>query len=650
MCGFSGYFFDNPIKDDMKRSLKKSINDLNHRGPDDNGFFCESEQNLGLVHNRLSILDTSKNGHQPMHSHDKNYTIVFNGEIYNYKKLREFLSTNKNIQWHSNTDTEVLLNLYIYSIENNIKIEKFLKKLNGIFSFAIWDKKNKELVLARDAFGVKPLYYSLFNNGIAFSSEIKSLINFLPNSRENYCSKFNELDLSAINKYLTFLWCPGNSTPNKYIKKLNPGEYISLVNKSEPKFIKWYKPTICKNKKIFNSGSKKIIDRTEFLLKQAVHRQMVSDVPLGAFLSGGLDSSAIVHFAREKNPNICCFSIELKGGSEDGFADDLPYAKKVSKIFNVPLEIISIKPSTMISSIEKMIWQLDEPLADPAALNVFFISKLARDNGIKVLLSGAGGDDIFSGYRRHNAIQLDYFFEVIPKNLRAKISKLAIPLSTNNIYTRRIKKYFSNLSLDKSDRLINYFRWIDRADLKKLYSSDFKKELINFDEEKPMKDYLNQLPKYASNLESILNLEQRFFLSDHNLNYTDKMSMAAGVEVRVPFLDMELVKYVSKIPERYKQRGTQNKWVLKKIMENYLPKEIIYRPKTGFGVPLRKWLKNELEDWLLEILSKKRIDKRGLFDAKSVHSLIENNKRGKIDATFTLFSLACIEVWCMKYL
>ena len=650
MCGFSGYFFENLKKGDLKRSLEKSNYILNHRGPDSNGFYYDKELNLGLAHNRLSIIDTSERGHQPMVSQCGNFVLVFNGEIYNFKELKDFLNSEKNIIWESDTDTEVLLNLYIYSIEKNLTKASFLKKLNGIFSFALWDKKNHELILVRDAFGVKPLYYSLFNKGIVFASEIKSLVCLLPSLLENNDSKFKQVDLSAINKYLTFLWCPGNSTPNKFVKKLNPGELLCFSDISEPEFIQWNSTQISKDKIVYNSSSKNIIDHTQFLLEQAVHRQMVSDVPLGAFLSGGLDSSSIALFAKEKNPNISCFSIDLKGGPEDGFIDDLPYAKKVSKILDLPLEIISIDPSIITTSIEEMIWQLDEPLADPAAFNVFFISKLARDNGIKVLLSGAGGDDIFSGYKRHHAIQYDYLLEKIPNYLLKKISNMAYYLSANNPYTRKLKKYLSGLCLDKSDRLINYFKWIDRLDLINIFSSDFRNELIKFDEDVPMKDFLEQLPKDLSNLDKILNLEQRFFLSDHNLNYTDKMSMAASVEVRVPFLDNELVNYVSRLPDIFKHREGQNKWLLKKIMEKFLPNEIVYRPKSGFGVPIRKWLKDDLEDWLMEILSKKRIDNRGLFNSNAVHSLIEKNKKGKVDATYTLYSLACIEVWCMKYL
>ena len=649
MCGIAGYYFNKEILKEQDFSLENANLKIAHRGPDDHGYFYDLNKAVGLAHNRLSIIDTSQNGHQPMISQDENFVIIFNGEIYNFKELRSFLNQKKQINWRGRSDTEVLLNLYIYTEENKIIKQDFFKKLNGIFSLAIWDKKNKSMLIARDSFGVKPLYYFLSENGFCFSSEIKSLLELIPKSLMKTESMFKELDLDALNRYLTYLWCPGNATPNKFLKKLEPGQFLMISKDLTSEFINWYSLPIhdVPKRKIKKN---EIFEKTHSLLRKAVHRQMISDVPLGAFLSGGLDSSTIVKFAKEKNPNISCFTIDIGGEIEEGLSDDLYYAKKVANFLKVPLEIVSVKPETITSSLEEMIWKLDEPLADPAALNVFFISKLARDRGIKVILSGAGGDDIFSGYRRHYAANYQFLMDYFPSVLNKKIYSISSLLSTNISYTRRLRKYLSGFNLDKSSRLINYFKWIERDDLRRLYSKDFLAEIDNLNDEVPMQEFLNKLPSKADNIEKLLNLEQRFFLCDHNLNYTDKMSMSAGVEVRVPFLDKELVNFVSKIPSRYKQRGREGKWVLKKIMENYLPKEIIYRPKNGFGVPLRKWLKQDLDDWLREIISFQRLKDRGLFKASEVHELIDKNKRGEIDATHTLFSIACIEIWCNKFL
>ncbi len=649
MCGIAGYYIKNEIFKNSDFSLEKANSKIAHRGPDDLGFFYDLNKLVGLAHNRLSIIDTSQSGHQPMISQNENYVIIFNGEIYNFEDLRFFLDKKKHIKWKGRSDTEVLLNLYIYTEENNISKETFFKKLNGIFALAIWDKKNKKMMISRDPFGVKPLYYFLSKNGLCFSSEIKSLLEIVPKELLKTKSKFNELDLDALNRYLTYLWCPGNATPNKFFKKLEPGQFLTISEDFNSECINWYSPPI-NNIDQIKLNKKDIFNKTHSLLRQAVHRQMISDVPLGAFLSGGLDSSTIVRFAKEKKQDLACFSIDLEGGSEDGFSEDLYYARKVADYLKVPLDIISVNAEEITSSIKEMIWKLDEPLADPAALNVFFISKLAREKGIKVLLSGAGGDDIFSGYRRHYAANYQFLMDSVPPRLGNRIYSISTLLSTNNFFTRRLRKYLSGFNLKKSSRLINYFKWIERDDLQKLYSKDFLGEINHLNDEIPMQDFLNNLPANIDNIDRILNLEQRFFLSDHNLIYTDKMSMSAGVEVRVPFLDNDLVNHVSKIPSKYKQKGKEGKWILKKIMENYLPKEIIYRPKNGFGVPLRKWLKEDLDEWLREIISIERLKDRGLFKAKEVHQLIDKNKKGEVDATYTLFSIACIEIWCEKFL
>ena len=649
MCGISGYYFSQDLLENFRPNLEEACKILNHRGPDDNGIYYALNYSLGISHNRLSIIDNSFSGHQPMISDDGSFVLSFNGEIYNFKEIKSYLNKNIKIKWKSKSDTEVLLNLYIYYFKKRKNPKSFLKKLNGIFSIAIWNKNNKTLLLARDAYGVKPLYYFLNKKGIAFASEIKALKKLIP-EESSKDSESNKLDLDSIDRYLTFLYCPGTGTPNKYIKKLAPGEALIIKDDFISKSLKWYVQPVFNKTSNINERKKDAFYKTELLLKEAVRKQMVSDVPLGAFLSGGLDSSSIVHFAKEINPNIACFTIDVKNNSDEGFEADLPFARKTANFLKVPLNIISVDPILLIKSIEQMIWHLDEPLADPAALNVFFISQLARESGIKVLLSGAGGDDIFTGYRRHLALQYEYLWEWLPIQLRKKIKFYTNKINANNFIGRRIKKTFSGANLNQADRLVNYFKWIQRDDLRKLYSEDLKQRSLDFDEGKVMKDFLYKLPSNLHKIDKILALEQRYFLCDHNLNYTDKMSMLAGVEVRVPFLDHKLVEYVTNLSPRYKQKYGQSKWILKKIMEKHLPKEIIYRSKSGFGVPLRSWLKNELYDWIMDILSEKRIKDRGIFNAKAIGNLIEENRSGEVDATYTIFSLACIEVWCDKFL
>jgi asparagine synthase (glutamine-hydrolysing) len=633
MCGILGIVTTtNCIKKD---SFLQNLLLIKHRGPDDHGVFQDKDNNVLLGHTRLSILDLSTTGHQPMISNNENYIIVFNGEIYNFLDLRLELEKD-GYNFNSNTDTEVLLTLFeIYG-------SNMLTKLNGIFALAIWNVEKKELFIARDAFGVKPLYFYTDETTFLFSSEIKSMINLLDKKKLT-------TDYDAINKYLTFLWCPGNGTPVNEIKKLGAGEYMIVKKSLITKHCKWFQLPYNLDKELY-FNKKNSIEGTTNNLRNAVHRQMISDVPLGAFLSGGLDSSSIVKFASEINNNIQCFTIDTGGNTEPGITDDLPYAFKVAEHLKVPLHVIKVSPEEMIQNIEDMIMQLDEPLADPAALNVLFISKLAKEKGIKVLLSGSGGDDIFSGYRRHLAINFDNYFNWLPKNIKRYLELKSINLNTKNVFSRRLRKLLSGISLDENNKIVNYFIWSKKEDLYNLYTPLFKKNIEHHDAKNDMIIYLNTLNDNLTMLEKVLLLEQKFFLTDHNLVYTDKMSMAHGIEVRVPFLDLELVKFAANINPIFKQNKTTSKWVLKKAMSKYLPKNIIYRSKSGFGAPLRNWITNELKEYISTVLSFENIKKRGLFDPESIKNLILKNEKGEIDATYTIFSILCIELWFKKFI
>lgn len=642
MCGIAGYSLFPNVHPSVQW-LDFARRSLVHRGPDDSDYFRD-DSGIGLVHTRLSIVDLSEAGHQPMISSDSNIVLVFNGEIYNYRHLRaELLSAGYEFRGHS--DTEVLLTLYLHSCKSSSSsrdvFSEFLNRLNGIFSFALWDLQQQSLFVARDALGVKPLYYLNSTDGFFFSSEIKAF----PNTPLTY-------DSSSINRYLTFLWCPGDGTPVNEIRKLSPGEFLVVSQGNIVQHTSWFRPQSVRPSIVQyqRRTSDSYIVGTAAHLRQAVHRQLVADVPIGAFLSGGLDSSSVVAFAKEFNSDLPCFTIDLEGESNDGFSNDLPYAEKVAKHFGLPLHVVSVGAACLPSSIEEMVWQLDEPLADPAPLNVFYISRLAREHGIKVLLSGAGGDDLFTGYRRHSAIRFERFWSWLPRNYRIYMRNLTRNLPLNNTLARRLSKLLSVVHLEGDTRLVHYFRWIDRQDLYSLYTPEFRAALGNSCAEDPMLHYLSDLSDECSALDKMLKLEQRFFLADHNLIYTDKMSMAAGVEVRVPFLDLDLVKYSYSIPDCFKHRHAQGKWILKKAMEPYLPHDVIYRPKTGFGAPLRQWLRFELRDWLEDLLSTRRILNRGIFDSNAVHSLIYRNSVGEIDASYTLFSLACLEIWFQKFI
>lgn len=609
--------------------MSSALNALAHRGPDDSGLFSSPQSGIGLGHRRLSILDPSSMAHQPMTSDDGHVVLVFNGEIYNFKELRTGLELS-GYEFNSDSDTEVLLKLYLRDGE------AMLSSLNGIFAFAIWDGRTQRMLLARDALGVKPLYYSERGDGFAFSSEIRALSKlFLASGALNY---------DALHRYMSFLYCPGEGTPLADVRKLDPGSALWVANgKVEQKF-HWYQlPAF---RKVSSSMSEhEAVRGMEQHLRKAVHRQMVSDVPVGAFLSGGLDSSSVVTFAREINPDIQCFTINSPGARQEGIAEDLPYARKVASHLKVPLNVVSVDPALIATDFEALVDQLDEPLADPAAFNVLYIARLARRQGIKVLLSGAGGDDLFTGYRRHRAVQYEQYWSWLPQAARAGLESVTRRLDQRRPTFRKLAKLFNGAALEGDSRLVSYFAWARREELKAFYTSEFRAALNDHAAEAPMMQFLEALPESVGPLDRMLALEQRFFLADHNLNYTDKMSMAAGVETRVPFLDLELVEFAGRVPVSLKQRGAEGKWLLKKAMEPYLPREAIYRPKSGFGVPLRRWMRFELREMIGDLLSEESLTKRKLFKPIAVKKLIEANDSGKIDGSYTLLSMLCIEIF-----
>ncbi len=625
IAGFSGQFSAN--------NLERANDAIAHRGPDDQGLWRRPDGSVGLAHRRLSIIDLSPAGAQPMASDDGKVVLVFNGEIYNFRELRARLESEGH-RFRGYSDTEAMLHLYL------VHGAAMLPMLNGIFAFALWDERSAELFVARDALGVKPLYYSQSSQGFAFASEIKALLRLVPENRE--------LDIAALHRYLTFLWCPGEGTPLKSVRKLNPGEALVVRDGRIIRQWSWYKLPVFRDvgPELSEEDS---VRGTAVLLRKAVHKQLVSDVPVGAFLSGGLDSSAVVAFAREQIPGIRCFTIEASGGEDSGTTEDLPYARRVAKHLGVPLEVVRIDAQRMASDFAAMIVQLDEPLADPAPLNVLYISRLAREHGIKVLMSGAGGDDLFSEYRRHAALEYERAWRWLPGAMRRGLARASAGLDQRVPAFRRVARLFEGADLTGDRRLAAYFTWARRSELMKLYSPEFAAALGDTGAEQPMLDFLAQAPASMSQLERMLALEQRFFLADHNLIYTDKMSMAAGVEVRVPFLDLDLVDYAARIPARMKQCGRTGKWVLKKAMESYLPADVINRPKAGFGAPLRRWMRNELRPMVDDLLSPGNIGRRGLFEPAAVQRLIADNDSGRIDGAYTLLSLLGIEVWCRAF-
>ena len=611
---------------------KSPLNSIKHRGPDFHSEFVID--NLYMGHTRLSIQDTSAKGNQPMITDDNKLVIIFNGEIYNHIEIRKQLEKDHKIIFKSNSDTETLLyGWYFYGKE-------ILSKLNGIFSFCIYDKSQNKIFLVRDPHGVKPLYIYKYEKKLAFSSELKSF-----NSMKEFK---NDIDLKAVSNYLTFLWSPGDKTMYKYVKKILPNSLIE-INLSDLKM---------KNEKYFhfpntnqyyNLSEKDWINKLDLCLQKAVKRQLISDVPIGFFLSGGLDSSLIVAIAKKIAPDLKlnCFTIKTNVvDGKEGFTDDLPYARIVAKHLNLNLTEVSPE-AEMIENFDSMIYQLDEPQADLAPYNVKIISKMASKLGIKVLIGGVGGDDLFSGYRRHQALLFEKYLKFIPNFFLKLIRNVFYKMKSEKPLVRRLKKISKDWLISKEDRLIGYFNWLPNKNYSnKLFAKKFKNHLKDYD---PY-DYFYQILAENSNLnqlEKMLRIEQKTFLIDHNLNYSDKMSMEFGIELRVPFLDFDLVNLSHQIPQRLKIKKTITKYLLKKVAERYLPNKL-FEKKTGFGSPVRNMIDNEFKP-LIKNINDKFIEDQGIFSSYEINKMIEIDKSGKEDFGYNILSLLSIQSWLNQF-
>lgn len=609
---------------------------IRHRGPDDAGEWSDREFDVWLGHRRLSIIDLSAAGHQPMVSPDGRFVMIYNGEIYNYRALREELE-GKGEQFAGHSDSEVLLRLF-----SRDGVASF-DRLNGIFAAAFWDRATKTMTLVRDPMGVKPLYVAIEGRRIAFASEMKALVR-----GGNVTPRVNPL---GVLNHLGYLWSPGNATILGGVEKVRPGEVLQFQAQTGAVTRSIYSDPARPCSQYAPTNEADAAQDVRETIRHAVQRQMVSDVPLGAFLSGGLDSSAVVAFAAREmtKSRLQCFSIDVRGGfGTEGFSDDLPYARRVADHIGVDLHVVEAD-YRMMERLPEALYLLDEPNADPAALNALLISELARQQGITVLLSGAGGDDIFTGYRRHYALLQERWWRWWPRPLRSGLRHASAALSHGHPGMRRVAKAFESADLSDRERMIRYFLWIDPDRALGLLSPDFRQNLSTSDLFRPLESSL-EASGQSSPLETMLYLEAKHFLADHNLNYTDKMGMAASVEVRVPLLDLEVVRCALSLPMSLRQKGRVGKAIFKKAMEPILPHDVIYRKKTGFGIPLRQWMAGPMRDLVEDSLSERRLADRGIFDPGAVRALIADTNAGRLDASYTIYSIMCIELWAQQVL
>ncbi len=624
MCGIAG--FVGPWTESLLAAMSRA---LRHRGPDGEGSFHDSGAGIGLAHRRLSIIDLSDAAAQPMTSADGRFTITFNGEIYNYRALRGELE-RAGVRFRSESDTEVLLELFARHGGD------CLDRLHGIFAFAVWDADRRLLFLARDHLGVKPLYWAHLADGFLFASELKALV---------LCPDLpRDIDPVAVADHLGFLWTAGEATMLKSVRKLRPGTALT-VEGGALTLSRYWRPPLARP----DPGAPASPAALTALIDEVVREQMVADVEVGALLSGGVDSSAIVAaMCRATAPGkitTFCAAITDRGGPSDNFGDDLRHARQVATSFGVRLMEVPTEPD-LIGGLGDMVWSLDEPTADFAALQTRMLAEAAREAGIKVLLSGVGGDDLFTGYARHTAAMIYALADRLP-GVRRLLGAVLNLVPASSVMGRRLQRLGQLLALDGDDMAAEAmsFSAVTAKRRLQLLAPALRAEVPGDGIPAPFRESLART-RGRHPVERFLDLELNGFLPDHNLNYTDKMAMLAGVEVRVPLIAPPLVDFAMglAVSERIDLRRTKK--ILRDSQAGRLPATVLTRPKQGFGVPLRSWLHGPARPLLEELTAAPVIAARGLFDAAAVARLREDFYAQRIDAALTLFPLMAIELWC----
>lgn len=638
MCGIAGLISLNP-----ETRIGAMLQSIEHRGRDDEGVWTsppidDAGRRVCLGHRRLSIIDTSIAGHQPMFSADGRYVITFNGEIYNYRELKKLLAEKGHV-FHTDTDTEVLLAALTEWGE------KCLKHLNGMFAFALWDEKEKRLTLARDRVGIKPLYFIQTDGGngssFIFASEIKAILaTKLVNP---------EIDPEALNQYLTFLWTPDPHTLFRDIRKLSPAHVLTWHD-GEITIREWWDVSFDEIEE--GRGEKWWRDQVLETLDRVVGLEMVADVPLGSFLSGGVDSSSIVALMKshsgDRRVSTYTIGIEPTDLHYDIIPDDVAWARRVAKLLDADYHEMMLK-ADVAELLPMLVYHMDEPVADPAVITSYLVSRAARET-LTVLLSGVGGDEVFAGYPRHLAMKIAGAMDIIPKTVRSPLMKVVagtLPGGLPGKFTaplRNAKKFARSASLDFEDRYLGYGTYFTDPDKEKLYSNEMLEQTRGMDAYEQHRRHFARVAN-ADPLNRLLYVDMKTFLPCLNLSYTDKTSMAANLEVRVPFLNVEMVELAARMPTNLKLRGLKRKYILKRAAEALLPHDVVWRRKAGFGAPIRAWLRGPLRPLVTELLSEEQVNRRGLFRSAEVSRIVAANLSGREDYSLQVFQLLTLELW-----
>jgi asparagine synthase (glutamine-hydrolysing) len=624
MCGIAGFVArDSDASPRLDRAivLDRMCRIIAHRGPDHQGTMIDREVALGM--RRLSIIDLA-GGQQPMTTPEGDVTVVFNGEIYNYRELFKELETRGH-HFQTRSDTESVLRSY-REFGNDC-----VQHLRGMFAFAIWDAPLRKLFLARDRAGEKPLYYTTTSAGtFVFGSELKSLLEHPEVKRE--------INPEALDAYLTFGYVPDPLSIFSGIHKLPPGHFLTFRDGNVKVQQYWDFPAETDEHLDYSE----CLEELRRLLKESVRMRLMSDVPLGAFLSGGIDSSTIVALmAQEMSEPVKTFSI---GFVEDSY-DELKFARLVAKRFGTDHRELIVTPD-VCHIIDELLWHFDEPFADQSVIPTYYVSKLAREH-VKVALSGDGGDELFAGYSRYAIDRKRQGFEHLPRVVRQRLMK---PLSERLPHGTRGRNYLYNVAQDPVERYIDSISVFTDLAKSDLYSEDFVATLRRYHPAGLLYRELAARVRTGDSIDRLLYLDSKTYLPGDILTKVDRMSMAVSLEARVPLLDHVLVEFVARMPSSWKMRGLESKVIFKDAIKGLVPDEILNRPKQGFGVPIGAWINNQLRERIDDTLSDPRTRQRGFIRPEYVDVLRAEHNRGRRDHSAALWTVLMFELWCRTYL
>ena len=638
MCGIAGVINYYEKRSVSKRLIQDMVSVIEYRGPDDVGFYVKGNAGLGV--RRLSVIDL-ETGRQPISNEDNSIWVACNGEIYNYKELREELE-KKNHKFKTNSDTEVIVHLY-EELGRNL-----VTRLNGMFAFAVWDSKRQNLLLGRDRAGIKPLYYYIGRDRLVFGSELKALLKDPAVPRD--------LNFQAVHSYLSLLYVPAPLTIFNGIKKLPPAHTLEYLDGEVSLQRYWAIPyqdadapeteghPHAVNQETIKTYAAEIRER----LQTAVRRRLISDVPLGVFLSGGLDSSTIVALmAQVTNAPIKTFSIGFRNGA---YYDERKYARKIATLFNTMHHEDEVEPNA-IEMLPLLIKHFDEPFGDASAIPTYYLAKLARQH-VTVCLSGTGGDEVFAGYRRYLIEDLWRRYHQTPKVFQWLLKTVATRLPVAR--TSALKEYFlllkRFLACQADSPMLRHIHMLT------CFSEDAKAQLYAEDFPKELGDATESISRYYKKTEHFDDLTRTLwadfhtYLPDDLLVKEDRMTMGVSLEGRAPFLDYEFVEFVAAIPAQFKLHKRQTKYLLKEAMRPLLPAEIIERRKHGFAAPIGEWFKNELKTYATDVFQDPRTAQRGYFNVNYIQSLLDAHQTGAQDYSAQLWALLIFELWCREYL